>query len=119
MRQSSKIELVGAAATDHGDLALDNEAGRGALHNKGADTLMSLPFAGTGHDDNEVGLRHAADPDFAAIDDPVVAVAHRARGHAGGITTGARFGNGNGGDRFAGGVGFEVALALLGAGDRQ
>ena len=73
------------------------------------------PEVGIGHrhDDGEVGLGDAADPDLAAVDHPVGAVLDRLGLHAGRITARARLGDGNGRNRLAGGVGFEVLLALL------
>ena len=76
-------ELVGALAAEHRDFALDDEAFGAALDDEGGDALGALALAGARHDDDEVGLRHPANPDLAAVDDPVAAVLHRARGHAG------------------------------------
>ena len=82
-------ELVGALAAQHRDLALDNEAPGAALDDEGGDSISALAFTGAGHDDDEVGLRHPADPDLAAVDHPVPAVPDRSRGHPGRIAAGA------------------------------
>ena len=71
------------------------------------------------HDDGEVGLGDAADPNLAAVDHPVGAILDRLGLHAGGIAARTRLGDGDGGDRFARGVGFEVLLALLRIDRRQ
>ena len=53
-----------------------------------------LLLVGHRHQDGEVGVGGAADPDLAAVDHPVVAVAFTARGHhAGGIAAGAGLGD--------------------------
>ncbi len=71
------------------------------------------------HDDGEVGLGDAADPDLAAVDHPVIAVLHRLGLHAGGIAARARLGDGDGRGRLTGGIGLQVLLALLRCDGRQ
>ena len=54
----------------------------------------------------------AADPDLAAVDHPVVAVALGAGGHAGRIAAGAGLGDADGRDGLAAHIGLQVGLAL-------
>jgi hypothetical protein len=72
-------QLVGAAPADHGDLALDEEAGRAALHDEGGHALRPLALARARHDDEEVRRRHAADPDLAPVDPPAAVAVRHAR----------------------------------------
>ena len=69
-------------------------------------------LVGHRHQDGEIGFRGAADPDLAAVDDPVVAVAFGAGRHAGRIGARARLGNADSGNRFAAHVRRQIRFAL-------
>src|SRR6185369_12191931 len=66
-------QLVGALTAEHRDFALDVEALGAALDDERGDAFVALALAGARHDDGEVRLRHAADPDLAPVDHPVPA----------------------------------------------
>ena len=72
-------DLVGALAGQHRDGARDHQALGALVDQEGGDAAARAAFGiGHRHDDGEVGLGDAADPDLAAVDHPVVAVLHRA-----------------------------------------
>ncbi len=107
-------DFVGVEAADHRNLAHNVEAGRALVDEKGGDAAAHAEgLVGDGHEDGEVGFGDAADPDFAAVDYPVVAVALGAGFHRGRIAAGARLGDADGRDRFAARVGLEIERALL------
>ncbi len=84
-------DLVGALAGQHGDGARHHQALGALVDQEGGDAAARAEVGiGHRHDDGEVGLGDAADPDLAAVDHPVVAVLHRLGLHAGGIAARTR-----------------------------
>jgi len=73
------------------------------------------PFllVGHGHQDGEVGFLRPRNPDLAAIDNPFIAFAHRARDHCGRIGSRARLRNADRGDSPFAHIGLEIAFALI------
>jgi hypothetical protein len=73
----------------------------------------TLGLVGDRHQDGEVGIADAADPDLAAVDHPVGAVAHRARGHARGIAARTGLGNRDRRGQLTPCIRLQVALLLV------
>ncbi|MNU94666.1 hypothetical protein D3C71_846550 [compost metagenome] len=124
MRYATVFEqhLVGRDAADHGDATLDAKARGVAVDDERRDGWAPhLGLVRDGHDDGPVRARGAADPDLAAIENPVVAVAHGARRH--GRRVGARAGlrNGDGRNRLSACVRGQVggALRVVGGGQQH
>ena len=61
-----------------------------------------MPSSVCGPDDRDVGDRAVGDPHLGAVQDPVVAVASRARAHRAGVGAGVRLGQAEAADRLAG-----------------
>ncbi|MOA03089.1 hypothetical protein D3C78_1225730 [compost metagenome] len=68
-----------------------------------------------GDDHAKIGYLGPGGPDFLAIEDPVVAIAHRAQAHTGQVGAGGRLGEKLAPDFVAAQAGTQVALLLLGA----
>ena len=101
-------------AADHRDAAKHVES-RGALVDQKCRDAAARAFGLVGHrhQDGEIGVLGAADPDLAAVDHPFVAVANRAGDHRSRIGAGAGLGNADRRYRLAARVGPEIGLALL------
>ena len=98
-RNAAIIEghLGGEDAAQHRNHPGDLEARRALVDDEGRDAAaLATSAIGAGHDDAEVGTVHVADPDLAAVDHPVAAIANRTRGHARRITARTRLGDDDG-----------------------
>ena len=114
-----KHQLISLAPANHGNFAFNDEAGRALFHDEGRHAFLALAIAGARHEDDEIRARHIADPNLAAIDDPIIAILHSAGRHARRIATRTGFGNGHGGTRRAFSVRRQIPLPLHGIGDRE
>ena len=74
--------LISRYAADHGDATLHREACRCLVNDKSGDAATG-PFdlVRHRHDDGPIRLGGSADPYLAAVQDPIIAVTHRARCH--------------------------------------
>src|SRR5258708_5613982 len=82
------------------------------LDEEGADPPRARA-PGAGHDQVEVGLATVGDPHLGAVEDVVVAVAHRPGGERGGVAAAPRLAEGEGAEPLAGGEPGEVAPLLV------
>ena len=96
--------------------AAAGEAGHAVLDDEQRQPLA--PVVGirrrAGNHDHQVGLHAAGDERLGAVDDPVVAVAHRGGAHAREVRSGAGLGHRDRGEQLARRQAREPAVALLG-----
>ena len=99
---------------DHRNAAKDVEPRRSLVDQERRNpAARTFGLVGHRHQNGEIGVRGAADPDLAAVDHPFVAVANRAGDHRSRIGAGAGLGNADRRYRLAARVGPEIGLALL------
>src|SRR5438105_6399197 len=82
------------------------------LDEEGADPPRARA-PGAGHDQVEIGLATVGDTHLGAVEDVVVAVAHRPGGERGGVAAAPRLAEGEGAEPLAGGEPGEVAPLLV------
>ena len=99
--------------TDLLELARPRKALRSALYDDQADAAVALGRIGLGGHDHEVGVDPVGDERLGPVEHVVLALADRARAHAGQVRADARLGHGDGRDQLARGDPAEPALALL------
>src|SRR5882724_3824945 len=78
-----ELDLVRAIAAEHHDRPYDVHAGRVAIDDERGDAAArAASRLGDRHDDRELGLGDAADPELTALDHPVPVAPRGARLHA-------------------------------------
>ena len=104
--QAHLVELAAAGETLH--VALDDEQ---------REALVAGVGVGAGHDHDQVGVDARGDERLGAVEDPVVAVAHRRGLDACQVAARAGLGHRDGADQFAGDVAGQPPLLLLVVGE--
>ncbi len=104
---------VAGAVAHLGDLPADAEAGSGRRHDDHRHAGVAALVARAREQAEPVGLRAVGDPHLAAVDDPVVAVAHGAGADAGDVAAGVGLGHRDGADHLAAERRLEVGLLQL------
>ena len=104
---------VGGVQAHLVELAAAGEALHAALDDQQREALVAGIGIGAGHDDDQVGVDARGDERLGAVEDPVVAVAHRRGLDAGQVAAGAGLGHRDRADELAGDVAGQPPLLLL------